>query len=109
MKITQILFFSLVLAGCATQAKYKEVLDSWVGSSESDVVATWGVPARTHEAQGLRVLEYYDSKESYSAAYNKFTKTTEVSKDSWDCLTRFIFRGGKLESYTFQGPACRSK
>ena len=48
-----------LLAGCATPVPLRDILDSWVGQPERELVAQLGVPRRTHEnADGSRVLEY---------------------------------------------------
>jgi len=52
----------ILLAGCATSAKYEAVLGSWVGSSELDIVRSWGPPAQAYEAGGRKFLVYSSSR-----------------------------------------------
>ena len=53
-----------ILTGCAgaTPEYFNARMASFVGRSEADLVATLGVPARTHEAEGRRFLQYEDRR-----------------------------------------------
>lgn len=39
------LFF---LVGCATTAKYKTKLNTWIGHSENELIASWGTPQNVY-------------------------------------------------------------
>ena len=50
---------TLVLAGCATTAKYEKILDAWVGHSTDELIRSWGPPQNTSALQnGDHVIEY---------------------------------------------------
>lgn len=53
-----------VLAACAraTPEAFNARMASFVGRTEADLVAGLGVPARTHEAEGRRFLQYEDRR-----------------------------------------------
>lgn len=53
-----------ILTGCAraTPEAFNARMASFVGRPEADLVATLGVPARTHEADGRRFLQYEDRR-----------------------------------------------
>jgi len=55
-----------LLAGCATEARYRERLSAWEGASENDLVASWGVPDGFYEAtDGTRFLTYRRDRTVY--------------------------------------------
>ena len=46
------------LVGCYTTEKYQQIVESFVGSLESELVSKWGVPDKIFESGGIRFLEY---------------------------------------------------
>lgn len=55
----------LVLAGCGTT---KKTMESWVGSKESVLVASWGAPTSAIDTRdGMRTLTW----ENYWGQYNQ--------------------------------------
>ena len=98
------------LVGCATEEKYDEIVNSWVGSRADDLVLAWGPPTSSYEfSTGGSVLEYEESEQiqmggySYSAPQNTYTSdglytqmtttyttvTTPASTYDYVCVTRF--------------------
>jgi hypothetical protein len=71
---------------------YEEVLNRWLGRSETDLINNWGVPARSQLLSGGgQVLEYVrrDDKRVY-------------------CSTLFTSNlTGTIERYSFRGSDCR--
>jgi len=116
MVIFSILFF----AGCATQAKYKKVLDTWVGSSELDLIRSWGAPVNTYEAAGRKFIMY---SSSYNVALpgNNPTYTTNVIGNTaytnsyggtpgqnllMICETTFEVEEGIIVKWSYRGNDC---
>lgn len=61
------LFLGLALVGCASQARYGEMMQSWVGKSEADLVLAWGPPHRTHQLNNRTYYSYGMNRlESYN-------------------------------------------
>lgn len=49
----------VALTGCATQAKFKEGMDSWLGSTEGNLVSTLGPPMSVYPTgDGGKILSY---------------------------------------------------
>jgi hypothetical protein len=98
------LAFALATAGCGLfhghdegmaandGPPYEEVLNRWMGRSETDLINNWGVPSRSQLlSSGGQVLEYQlrDDKHVY-------------------CSTLFTTNlTGTIERYTFHGTDCR--
>lgn len=56
--ITLVALISLI-SGCATTKNYESILDTWLGSSADDLVASWGPPQNSYTlSDGGKVLEY---------------------------------------------------
>jgi hypothetical protein len=71
---------------------YEEVLNRWLGRSETDLINSWGVPARSQLLSGGgQVLEYVRRDDDRIACSTLFTSN----------LT------GAIERYTFRGTDCR--
>ncbi len=107
----------LLLAGCISTANYEQVLDTWIGSTETELVAVWGVPARMYDAKdGARVLTYEDSDNLQTPT----TATTNVvggtayttihggQEVEFSCRTTFVIRSGVVASWSHDGNYCVS-
>jgi hypothetical protein len=50
---------AIALGGCATNAKFQERMNSWIGSSEAALVSRYGPPNASYTLQdGGKVLQY---------------------------------------------------
>lgn len=101
-----VLASALVLAGCATTEGFKKIVQSWVGSSESQLIANWGVPIRTHESSGTRYLEYdYQHQGYYTTCNSGYCATNTIHKR---CITTFAVRNGVIVNWSFRGNDCKA-
>lgn len=111
-----------ILGGCASEAKYKEVVSSYVGSSEANLVAQWGVPHSTYRADdGTKYLVYrrartytvdgtpptYETRRTGAGTYS----TTAVGgTDSvtltGQCTTTFKVVDGTIRGASYKGNQC---
>ena len=67
----------LLLSGCATQGKYKKVVQSWVGSNADSLVSSWGPPQRVYPlSNGGHVLEYSQQQTGQVGGYSYTTPET---------------------------------
>ncbi|WP_392561070.1 hypothetical protein RHO12_07675 [Orbus sturtevantii] len=112
--------FILILAGCATTAKYEKILDSWVGASEQQLIESWGIPDGTYEAGNLKFLSYrysdqrilYGSPPVYVSNVRKGRIYTDVVGGTPDmivsnwCKTTFTIEKEKVIKWTFNGNSC---
>lgn len=112
----------LLLAGCATGAKYEAALNSYVGKPELDLVRNWGAPAQTYETGGSKFL-VYSSKRTlvfpgtspmYTTSYSGYQAyTTEIGGTKptsipMSCETTFEVVDGKVSAWTYRGNDCTS-
>ncbi|HHM5293883.1 TPA: hypothetical protein ACRMRV_006294, partial [Pseudomonas aeruginosa] len=115
-----VLWVIAVLAGCATTAKYENVLNSWVGSSEIDLIRAWGPPQQAYNSGESRFITYTNSSNiympgvspSYTTTYYGNTAYTTSSGGSpaqnipLSCTTTFELKNGVILSWQWQGNHC---
>jgi hypothetical protein len=54
----------LVVTGCVTKQEHEDALSSWFGSTEEQLVESWGVPTSFYELGGKRYLTYSNSSQA---------------------------------------------
>jgi len=134
MKKILIVLLCLGLYGCATTAKYETKLNTWVGASESALIAAWGVPDKEyHTSDGKKAVAYvkkdtvqsggytyevpvtsYHSGvkggEAYSGTSTTYVvETAPVQNYKLYCKTSFLIdQSGKIESWHHEGNNCVS-
>lgn len=126
MKIKSVLVVIVsvvLLAGCATVDGYKQVVESWDGSKARELIASWGVPTRDYEIDGVRFIEYDDRRTinyagtppSYQTVCDGYgyCTTQQVGGTSPQtvhkrCVTTFTIDGyGVIRSWSFRGNDCK--
>lgn len=115
----------LLLAAC-TQAPPRLAPDSWIGRSEGDLVSGLGVPHRTMEQDGRRLLAYDGTGMARSAVvpsigigigggsgrYGGTGVGTGLGLSFMPgaggnaCTTTFEVQGGRVTGFTRAGPDC---
>lgn len=123
----RMLFLAAVfaLAACATADKYEEVLDTWLGSSEAEIVSAWGPPASVYQApDGTRILTYqrggsvrmpgtpatYQTTRVGNTAYTTQTGGSPGYDIQLSCRTNItVGADGRISSWSFQGNNCVSR
>jgi hypothetical protein len=121
------LFFALFVAGCASQQKFTEARDSWIGASYEEVVRAWGTPARNAKFADGDAYTWV-SQETVSRG-NVFPSIgvfggsgggvgvgTGVTfggggrSEIRQCERTLIFKGGRVVEQNWQGPEdfCRT-
>jgi len=121
------------LSGCATQANYEKMLQSWVGDSEAHLVSSWGPPASVYEAGGSRILTYVQSGQAVlpGASYTTPVRTTTYGNVgltpynatsttylpqqgaptviSMSCTVHFTVTQDRISNWSWQGNNCRAR
>jgi len=113
-KILGILILGLLLVGCATSANYTKILNSWVGSTENQLVSSWGPPLGSYvKDDGSKILTYQQSGSfnlpgaSVIDSMTGFPTTTSGPTVATSCRTRFnISSSGKITSGSWEGNSC---
>lgn len=95
-----ILCGGLLLAGCASVAGYQNMLQSWVGSPESRLLANWGVPTSIVNEGAVQLLTYFKQEGVYVTGYY----------GGWAhplfCTTTFTINKGVVINAQFRGNEC---
>lgn len=114
--------FGFLLAGCATEGKYGQILDTWMGSTESQLISKWGIPSSVYESGGVKYLTYSNSSSGYvpgtapsyqstvigNTVYtNRIGGTPGFVVNSW-CDTTFTTRDGVIVHWSWKGNACKA-
>lgn len=118
------LFAALLLAACASEAKYKEKVDAWIGAKEADLVASeWGPPQHVYDLQGgTRILTYSKTQSSggvlpnvgigggFGSGGSSFGIGVGglggLGGEEGYCETNFTVEDGIITDVTFQGDDC---
>jgi hypothetical protein len=113
----------LGLAACATTANYEKNLNALVGTTEGNLVETWGIPDGSYSPDpATKYLVYNRSHDSYVAGTPPTYQTTcrfgictthavggtEGFSTHEQCKTTFRIVDGKVESWKWQGNACKA-
>jgi hypothetical protein len=109
-----LLALPLVLAACATGPTLTERLSAYVGVTEVELVSALGVPARTHEAGGLRFLQYERRRTVvqppdpfWGGPFGPWWGGFPGYAYTVGCDITFTLRDGRVESFALRGDACR--
>jgi len=138
MRIALVISSVFLIASCATQEGYKNLLNSWVGSHVDTLVMSWGPPQGSHTlSNGNKVIQYDDRRTvhmpgttyttpqtnyhsgsimggggivDYSGTSTGYvTHTTPGYSIAQRCVTRFTIDSlGIIQKWAFEGNACRA-
>lgn len=122
-----VLLASVLIAGCATTAKYRAILNQWQGQTIESFVKMWGYPDRTMSLDKNQTAYIYSSREIVSTpmtqmpsnitTVNSGDKTTVISSPgaiiggqtySLSCVTWVVFDNTtkKIVNTSFRGNNC---
>ena len=131
-----LLVAAAALAACATQEKYEQSLNGWIGRTSAELAASWGAPTEREErADGSTALTYERQRSrpvptgalvQPTTVYIKGTPGGVGPGDSYgagtgyvigaprarvvmECVTTFTAdRSGKITGWTAEGNDCRA-
>jgi hypothetical protein len=84
-------------------AQRRATLSSLIGMPEVEVISRFGIPARSYEQNGARVLEYQRLD-----AYRVPGAPGIPGWAEFRCTTTFIIRRGQVSAFDLQGNGCNS-
>lgn len=110
----------LFIAGCSTTEDFEKKLASWVGSSERELISTWGPPHRAYESGNTKYLTWNQSgamtlpgtQPTYSTtvigntAYTNAYGGTPPTTINLNCETTFEVQDGVISGWRWQGNNC---
>ena len=84
------------LLGCHNkQSNYAQFLQSWIGKSEADLVATWGAPNEmkniTQQQQQFVYIKQKSQKNDFGLELISYCQTTFITTN--DIITNYSFNG----------------
>ena len=106
----------LLLAGCTTGPGIEARLAPLIGGSEAGLIEVLGVPTRTHEAGGLRFLQYEERRQVlhqldtyYGRPFGRFAPYPSAGPIllTRRCDITFTLREARVEGFTLRGDDCR--
>lgn len=118
----RLFFLVMFLSGCATvdgkltivplfptHENYEKKLQTWIGSKENDLVASWGPPAsvyQTEEGKFLTFQEFGGTRSTMNPIGNSYYVNTVNNA----CKTTFFINDlGFVQSWQYEGNMCRSR
>ena len=119
MKKKTLLLGLVLLTACQSVADYDKFLQSWVGRSEADLVATWGAPAFMENITTDRQIFVYikqktivmpDEDPNYAllggdSIYISSNAGMEQAYDYY-CQTIFTTTNDIITGYSWEGDGC---
>lgn len=109
----------LFLSGCASVQGYDTYLNTWMGRSEADLVATWGAPAQMQDlGDGRQILVYMKQKTITEPGFNPenvnfgTNAMYNANNDSlgtpvvYFCKTTFTTMNDIVVNYAWEGDDC---
>jgi hypothetical protein len=84
------------LAGCATTGNYEDMLKTWVGRSEDELVQAWGPPSSVYQSAGAKYFTYARSR-TCGAGHGSITCL---------CTTSFELANNRITSWRWDGNGC---
>ena len=80
------LILTVILVGaCATETRYVDVLNNWLGAEEDELIASWGAPRSVHKVHPVE---------------------RELTYVRHDCETTFIVINGYVRMWKYRGKEC---
>jgi hypothetical protein len=109
--------FSLVMmcaTGCVfpTVAKYEEKLNSWTHHDVNSLMQSWGPPSDTFVMpNGSKMYTWLNvGGTQVTSNYNQFLNMTTSNAVTYWCKTTFtVDTRGVIQTWRWEGNACRSK
>ena len=96
-KLLGIIILGLLLTACASEQKYFDTLNTWIGAPEEKLVSSWGVPQGFYEKQNGEKLLQYD--------WDAIVTLQGDTYKTW-CKTTFTISEGKVKSWETEGNEC---
>jgi len=114
------MLFILFVSGCATTEGYRKVVASWVGSTEIELIRSWGAPQHSYKSGSIKFIVYNSSRSvdipgttpTYkttligNTAYTNTTGGTPDQNFQYSCETTFEIMDEKIVSWSFKGNDC---
>jgi len=108
----------MVLGGCATYnpgQNLSNTMQSWVGSSEENLVQSWGIPANSYIAGNTKFITYSHRNTQYTTRtinpivcnqYSCPKSYDRTTQNNYGCDMTFSIVNGVVTRWTWKGNSC---
>jgi hypothetical protein len=115
--IPLVLFSFIMLSGCTTKQEHEDMLSSWYGSTEKQLVDSWGVPTSFYELDGKRYLTYSNSSQAMiggtppTTTYDYFGNAYTSGGSApylvtSNCSITMVVENGVINEWRYEGNNC---
>lgn len=114
-KLFFIILILSVVSGCKTTEGYRQVMETWTGHTEVELIRSRGTPSSTYTSGGIKFLEYlnsYTTSKSYYTSYSNSgssSYSSPIGGNNFSCKTTYEVKNGIIENIKWIGNNCKSK
>ncbi len=100
MRLLVLVTFLVLTSGCATSAKYGEVLNSWTGSNINELTNSWGYPSSSFQAPNGNTVYVYSEGSSITmpTTYQTNANAYGYGNSAYGSATTNVY-GGQTINY----------
>jgi hypothetical protein len=96
-----------LLTACATTGKYEDSLSSWKGSSDAELIKTWGQPTETFSSNGHTFFVYRFSRTKPLSVIADPAGSHGDHLQALFCTTVFDTSQGRVLDWAIKGNDCQ--
>ncbi|MDC3273543.1 hypothetical protein OAU49_02725 [Alphaproteobacteria bacterium] len=104
----------IFLSSCTTKLEHQNMLQSWVGHKETDILDAWGTPTKHYETAGVKYLTWSNNSSfvmpgnayttyGYGTATTSYTPSIPINLN---CDITMIIKEGIIVSGKSKGNNC---
>ncbi len=100
------------LAACATTGKFKQQMNSWLGTDINEVIMRFGPPSNTYTLpNGSKIFTWlWVGNTVVTANYNQYLNMVTAGRTTYWCQISFSTgQQNYVETWQANGNACRSR
>lgn len=113
----------MLTSACATEGRYKNALNTWIGSPEINLIQSWGPPQQAYETGGHKFLVYSSNSSMFLPGSSPTYQTTVIGNTAYtnayggtpatnvalSCVTTFEIVNETVKNWRYQGNNCVSR
>jgi len=124
LKKLLVILLAAILSACAfpTTEAYEEMLHTWIGKSEKDLISDWGLPDSVYQVDDIKYVKYENSSSGYIPGTPPSYTTTFIGNTTYttpiggspgfhyttSCETTFTIQDGIIKNWQWKGNACKA-
>jgi hypothetical protein len=112
-KIGFTIIFCLFVSSCvAPGPNINQSMAAWVGKTEGQLIASWGIPTKTYQTGNTKVLEWTNTATGYKTTSNcnqyycPPAPTVNTRQVQYWCKQTFVLEGTIVRSWKWEGNSC---